>query len=791
MAGYALRYYKDYGVQDSIVRLEIYKRYPAVEYAPAPMEIGGVLSSAKLVMQGDQDDVTVPIIKTSLELSFVDAPDTEYGRFTGPWEEFYTPDATEFYIRVLINNTVEWTGYVTPDSYEEDITAFSTITVTARDNVGHLQDFMFEENGNSDGMISVRDIFDKAWELIESRMTLNIPEGGEVIWPECYGYQPCDVMLNVEAFAEKNWYEVLESVLDSFGLVLRYVGRNQFRIYPMRSMPLLDKSYASLVSVKQTLFQASGHRSLQRACKKIVDILKYETGNIYEMKFKASDYATAYLPINGNYIDTWQPSDASNWYRYGNIGMLNPFHFGKNPRGGASFANDKNIFLSVVSSPDMSKYIALQRNFMAGELMAKIAFIFDGRFYSGDYSDDYISIGSAKQQKVKLWYALECSTCVDGACGHYWYDMESNAFQPDSFFSSGNDSGNISCAEGDTIRSYSLKKGIRYKIEVTTNSRVNLKGVVRPDDILSTVMYIAEEVRSGVFEVVLTDDAPYLGIVVLPVEVEEGEEAITATATVRMIQIVEQMASAELSYGQSSSEGRYGSQSVNVEHVLRVPEGTTHMAIRFLGFTASVTEAGAVVRPSYTPIRDLINSGRAYCRISDFVISQEDAGDYQSNTVTSLYEEKYNNLISRDPALGSGPVALSAKVIKNGIYLPESGYPPAFPWNWPGDDVKTELQVLIAQQILMYNSKPNNLLTGTLVSEDDMMRLPGIWSYDGKKHILISGSLDLLTGYLEDVKLREYVEWKEIYPDQYDLMTEDGYDVLTEDGYDIIVGVNN
>ena len=64
MADYALRYYKEFGVQDSIVQLQIYKYYKAPEFAPAPVEIGGVLQGMHLVMQGDQGEVTDPIDKT-------------------------------------------------------------------------------------------------------------------------------------------------------------------------------------------------------------------------------------------------------------------------------------------------------------------------------------------------------------------------------------------------------------------------------------------------------------------------------------------------------------------------------------------------------------------------------------------------------------------------------------------------------------------------------------------------------------------------------------------------------
>ena len=679
MAGYALRYYKDFGVQDAIVRVEIHKLYAAVEFAPAPIEIGGVLTALNLHLQGDQGDVTDPIVKTSLEMSLVDAPGSEYGRFTGPYEEFYTPNSTEYLFKVFIDGVQEWSGYLTPDSFEEDITAYGVVTITARDNIGHLQDFMFEENGNSAGMISVMEIMQKAWQLIESPMKLTIPEDGDVVWPECYGYRPYEIMLNVEAFADKNWYEVIEAVLDSFGLVLRYVGKNECVVYPLRSMPLLGGSDFNKVEVKPTLFQASGHRSLQRACKKITDVLKYEVGDIYTFNLKASDYERASLTINGKSVDSWEPSDSSSWRRVGNIGTINPFEFGKNPRGGASFASQANLFVSVLNEWNTENYLVLERPFMTGELMMDISFNFDGRFYSAGYNSEYINIGTAKEQIVELFYSIECYTC-DESCSHYWFDPDNNIF---------------------------------------------------------------ETKEHTVFQ--------------------------------------------RLEYGQSSGQGRYGSQTAKVEHSVRIPSGTTMIQMKFYGFTASVIEQGASMRPSRTPIQDLIDAGKAYCRVSELKISQADADDYKSSTVNTIYDESFNNLITRNPALGAGPVVLSAKVIKNGIYLPESGYPPATPWNWPGEELMTELQVMIAQQILLYNSKPNNLLTGTWLDDVQLLRMPSLWDYNGKNHMLISGNLNLLTGYLEDVKLREYVRWPELYPDDFYLMTEDDQNVMTEDSNKVVI----
>ena len=675
MAGYGLRYYKEYGLQDSIVKLQIYKKYQNTTYAPPPIEIGGVLTSAKLILQGDQDDVTAPIVKTSLELSLVDDPGSEYGRMTGPWEEFYTPDSTEFIVHLSIDGVREWSGYITPDSYEEDILKYGVVTLVARDNIGHLQDFIFEEKGNEDGMISVLDIIDRAWMKIESPSRLMLAEGAT--WPECYGYRPYECMVNVEAFSGKNWYEVLESVLDSFGMALRYVGKATYKLFPLRDLPLLDHSSYADVEVHPTLFKAAGHRSLQRACKKIVDVLKYETGSIYAMDLQSSDFERTAVAMNAA---TWQPSESAKWQRFGNIGTINPYEFAKDPKGGASFSNAKSLFASVVAVPDTDNYLVLNLPLMASDLMADILFNFDGRFFSAEYDGQYVNVGTAKKQTVTLFYSIECDICND-SCEHNWFDFTTNEF----------------------------------------------------------------------------------------VTVQRNTEVV-------------------LEYGETNSKGAYGAQSATVNHSVRIPAGTTNLQLKIFGFTASVRESGAFMRPSNRPIQDLIDAGKAYCRISDIVVSQSDAADYTEYRTVTLYDEAYNNLITRDPALGAGPVVLSAKVIRNGIYLPETSYPPATPWNWPNDDLKTELQALIAQQILLYNSKPNNLLTGTLVS-DDLLRLPGIWSYEGKNHILISGSLDLLTGYLEDVKLREYVEWGDLYPEQHNLLTEEGDNLVTDSDDKIIIGI--
>ena len=87
---YALRYYKDIPQQNGgAFRLEIYKK----DSTSAAVEIGAIIQSLSLQIQGQQSDVDAPIVKTSLSMTFIDAQDLENGKKNGFWEEFYTPDA--------------------------------------------------------------------------------------------------------------------------------------------------------------------------------------------------------------------------------------------------------------------------------------------------------------------------------------------------------------------------------------------------------------------------------------------------------------------------------------------------------------------------------------------------------------------------------------------------------------------------------------------------------------------------------------------------------------------------
>jgi hypothetical protein len=163
---------------------------------------------------------------------------------------------------------------------------------------------------------------------------------------------------------------------------------------------------------------------------------------------------------------------------------------------------------------------------------------------------------------------------------------------------------------------------------------------------------------------------------------------------------------------------------------------------------------------------------------------------YDYDKVTSIYDESYNHTIVRTPSFGVGPALISPKLIQNGIYLPDDKYSAARKWQWPNGEV-TSLQALIAQQLLMYNSKPNSVITGTLLAREEVGEILDyncLWFWRGKLLALVSGQLDLLTGHIESAKLREFLPWPEVWPEEGLMITEDGESVITHDFKSVNIG---
>lgn len=137
----------------------------------------------------------------------------------------------------------------------------------------------------------------------------------------------------------------------------------------------------------------------------------------------------------------------------------------------------------------------------------------------------------------------------------------------------------------------------------------------------------------------------------------------------------------------------------------------------------------------------------------------------ESNSVNTNYQDGNNVILSRDPELGPAfdKVALPA-FIKNGIFYRDgSMILPAYRWAWAGGTPQ-QMAVYNHLQLLAYYAKPNNLISGTIVNAD-ITRLTCIYDWNRTEHILISGNINLLRGYIEGAVLREFTRYEYLWAD--------------------------
>lgn len=302
---YGLAYYKEFTHTDgTVIRLEIHKKDSTEE----AIEIGEVVQGLSLQIQGQQGDIDTPIVKTSLSMTFVDAPDIENGKKNGFWEEFYTPDAVMWKVLVKVKKPqvssflTIWGGYVTPDSYTETLSYRGSVNIIARDNIGHMQDFPFDAEGDADGVISLRRLVESAWAKIESPMAL-LWNGNE--WMNSEGIPAFDTLMNVSFFEGMNWYEALEKALYAYGGVMRYIGGNEVVVTTLRHLPYYGRGEGNSPFAIEPIFVAGATRELVPAVKRIEESVNYELEEYLFPKLPTSAFTgeTESFLVENNSVD--------------------------------------------------------------------------------------------------------------------------------------------------------------------------------------------------------------------------------------------------------------------------------------------------------------------------------------------------------------------------------------------------------------------------------------------------------------------------------------------------------
>lgn len=655
MAEYGLRYFKELTHDDgTVVRFEIHKKIVGDDVL-FQNKIGGVVQGLSLQIQGQQGDIDTPIVKTSLSMTFVDAPDLNDWRKTGNWEEFYTADATMWKVIVMVNGTAIWGGYITPDSFSEDLVYHGSVNIIARDNIGHLQDFEFDAPGGGDGMISLYDLVLAGWAKIESPMTLDwFGDGNGVEWLMCEGKPMYDTRMNVSIFEGMNWYEAIEKALYSYGLVMRYVGRNRVHICPLKDMPkhgYHDYDYFGTIEPK---FVSGARRELVPAVKMIEDNDAYEIEDeLPQKQVTAEDFtgvqATYRCKIEGDNFGKLE-HDAPVW----------PIVSNNFAEGWGNNANDTLFF-------DPSRY-------ETGYFTERRGGDEEMRKYM------YIAANNVDERSVRFVRYISASDCT------------------------------IRMKFGRPI---ALNNGQLEQQSVFNLSRLVYSVRIEQDDVVyhyaGNGAWVTDERQLEQTFDTNSEATEFSVVVSVSPEIVEGSEN-ELTVLVFTIHKIEYR---QMGYGSLQDVGLYACIQ---ELALTVPDTQRVM---------------------------------------------------QNNTVKTVYNEGNNVILKRDPELAPAyDVVFLPGIIKNGIFA-ESILKriPAKQWYYEGNEAdKQELAVHIHKQLLCYYHKPNNLITGTLVNMGTLF--PGcnvIWRE--REHMLISGTLNLLTLQVESAVLREFVRYEDMWKD--------------------------
>lgn len=266
---YKLKYYKVIpGVKMSSgskanLTLNIYEK----DYTGTSKQIDALTS---LVLESDCQDAQSPIQKMILRIGLADRPempDTDSRKY-GRWEEFFTPDATRFLVEILVAGSARWKGYITPDAWSETLDFHASVSITARDNIGHLEDFEFASDSE---LISADEIIRSAMALIEPQFTVTYDYASDYTIESENGVSITDAYVNTSLFKGKSWYEVIESVLTSLGMCIRYVGWNQYFIGFLRYVSRYNGG-----TLVQNYLRGSATLMLSPAYKEIIEDDDYE-----------------------------------------------------------------------------------------------------------------------------------------------------------------------------------------------------------------------------------------------------------------------------------------------------------------------------------------------------------------------------------------------------------------------------------------------------------------------------------------------------------------------------------
>ena len=302
---YGLLLYKEIESPLGDQRVEIYKD----GFAGTATEIVG-LHKDGIAIAKDSSSLVQAITTSVLTLRLSDCEEIDYS-------QFFTPNATLF--KVIWKTKVEsawetrWTGFITPDSFSENLAYRDTLTLTARDNLGRLGDYDFDMTRGQ--LVTIRSIITQG--LTKAGVAMGLTFSTTKVASSPATTLAVDGLVNTSLLQGMTWRDAVELLLTGLGCTLAWNDANTFEVR--------DISQAPAASQAAFFINKSGFRQIRPAWKNLTIEQDYgRRDNFYEGQFSKGDCGGT-----GPTVKTFTPPSGSLWSS--DFALLNPYNGAKNP----------------------------------------------------------------------------------------------------------------------------------------------------------------------------------------------------------------------------------------------------------------------------------------------------------------------------------------------------------------------------------------------------------------------------------------------------------------------------
>ena len=350
---YGLWLFKEIKTEYGYCKVEIYRK----GYTASAIEIGAIVGNSLSLALENLDTITAPIGKSVCSFEIYDTDQIEY-------DDLFTPDATAY--KVVVSTKVDggeyvtrWSGYITPDFFAENLSYRTPIIISARDNIGYLNDVDFDLEKSS---ITIRELIESAFKKIADDYPMEIVFATQKQTGE--GILAIDATISTILLREGSWYEAIETLLHDLGLQMRWVDNN--------TIAVIDVSQIPEYYTPQTFnfIGASGYREILPAWRELSQEQSYGVlDNFYKGQIDEEEkleYA-ANSVISANIL-LYQPKTFTQWQRSGEVYFLN-FYNSYN----AEIDDDKltSVFITGVS-PNVSAESVLQSKMIYSQVVTEV-----------------------------------------------------------------------------------------------------------------------------------------------------------------------------------------------------------------------------------------------------------------------------------------------------------------------------------------------------------------------------------------------------------------------------------